>query len=368
MAKRRKVSAPSVDDLTKIEEEFRRETPSRPTVTMAPISQVSGDAARAQELQSPEARADQARDTADAAAHRLALGQGRVMADLPLADILDDAMIRDRMTLDPVELEELKTSIASHGLRLPIEVFEREADAVDARRYGLLSGYRRLRAYRELQALTGDAKYDSIKALVRDPKDLGGAFSAMVEENEIRSTLSHFERGRIAVIAAQQGAYSTTEEAVANLFNSASKAKRSKIRSFSLIFEELGDMLQFPDSLKEREGLRLANSLRNGAETIIREALATGQGTSAALEWALLELVIEDTEKVAQPGTKGGRPRITAPKLGWQGEDVLHLSSGVTLHRQEDSQGHLIRIKGKGVDSTLIEKAMESLRYLFEKG
>ena len=367
MAKRRKVSAPSADDLTRIEEEFRRETSQRPAVGMAPISHVTAEAAQAAEIQSPEIRAEQAHDKSKAEAHQLALEQGRIITEIPLDQIMDDAMVRDRMALDQAELSELKLSITANGLRLPVEVFERAPDGSSDRPFGLLSGYRRLRAFRDLLALTGDKKYGSIKALVRDPTDLGGAFSAMVEKNEIRSSLSHFERGRIAVIAVQQGVFADVEQAVADLFSAASKAKRSKIRSFSLIFEELGDMLQFPEFLKERDGLRLATAIRNGAETQLREALATGQGTSAELEWVVLEQVIVSFEKDAQPNKKGGRPKVKTPTVGWQGPDVLRLSSGVTLQRQEDSQGHLIRLKGQGVDAALIEKTMEHLQNLLEK-
>lgn len=367
MAKRRKVSTPSAEDLTRFEEEFRRETNLRAPAGIAPISQVTAQAAQASEIQSPEIRAEQAKQKSESEAHQKAVAQGRIIQEIPLDQILDDAMVRDRMVLDQAEMSELKLSIAASGLRLPVEIFARDPDAVSDRPYGLLSGYRRLRAYRELLALTAEKKYNSIKALVRVPDELGGAFSAMVEENEIRSSLSHFERGRIATLAAQQGVFSNTEDAVAQLFSAASKAKRSKIRSFSLIFEELGDMLKFPESLREKDGLRLATALRNGAEAQLREALAKGQGTSPDLEWVVLAEVIEDVEKDTQPRSKGGRPKTKVPTIGWQGPDTLHLSSGVTLQRQEDSRGHLIRLSGQGVDAALIENAMEQLRYLFEK-
>lgn len=371
MAKRRKVSAPSADDLNKIEEEFRRETLNRASAAVAPISQVAADAAQAQSITDAEERAEMARDRMDAAALRDAKGQGRIITEISVEQIMEDAIVRDRTVLDPAEMDELKLSIRAHGLRLPIEVFDTTATPNGARGgdkpFGLLSGYRRLYAVRELYALTGDDQFASIKALVRDPDDLGGAFSAMVEENEIRASLSHFERGRIAVIAAKQGVFANTEDAVAALFASASKAKRSKIRSFSLIFEELGDMLEFPESLKERDGLRVAAALRNGAESRFRDALAAGQGATAADEWAVLEQVLTRVEDEIAPNPKrGGRPKSTVAP-GWDGPDTLHLSSGVTLHRQSDSQGHFIRIKGKGVDQTLIEAAMTQLQHLFEK-
>lgn len=364
MAKRRKIATPSADDLTRIEDEFRRETLNTPNAALAPISQVSAEAAQIQPVQDAETRAKEAQQQTDAAAFDAAKGQGRLIENIPLDDILADAMVRDRTVIDPNEMSELKASIAAHGLRLPIEVFRRE-DAEHP--YGLLSGYRRLWAVRELFGLTGDEKYQTIKTLVRDPEALGGGFAAMVEENEVRASLSHYERGRIAVVAAQQGAFASTEKAVAGLFSVASKAKRSKIRSFSLIFEELGDMLEFPESLKERDGLRLSTALRNGAESELRDALAKVQPGTAEAEWACMASVIDAFEITGPTENKGGRPKKSQPPAGWSGQDTLHLSSGVTLQYGSDSKGYVIRLTGRGVDSALVERAMEHLRFLFEK-
>ena len=118
---------------------------------------------------------------------------------VPVDAIQADALVRDRTRIDGEEMAELKASIQAHGLRLPIEVFTRREGRTA---YALLSGYRRLRAYQDLYAETGKEAYKTIPALVRDPEALGGGFTAMVEENEIRANLSHYERGRIAVIAA----------------------------------------------------------------------------------------------------------------------------------------------------------------------
>ncbi|WP_316247431.1 ParB N-terminal domain-containing protein [Roseobacter fucihabitans] len=364
MAKRRKISAPSADDLTRIEEEFRRETLNASNPALTPISQVFAEAAQSQPVVDADTRTQQASAQTAAAAYEAANGQGRLIENIALDDILADAMVRDRTVIDPGEMSELKASIAAHGLRLPIEVF-RQTDADQP--FGLISGYRRLWAVRELHGLTGDEKYKTIKALVRDPDALGGSFAAMVEENEVRASLSHYERGRIAVVAAQQGAFVSTEEAVSGLFSVASKAKRSKIRSFSLIFEELGDMLEFPENLKERDGLRLSTALRNGAETQLRDALAKVQPGSAESEWACLLPVVERFEINATTENRGGRPKKKAAEIGWAAQDTLHLSSGVTLQYGNDGQGYVIRLRGKGVDSALVERAMEHLRYLFEK-
>lgn len=365
MAKRRKITAPSATDLNKIEEEFRRETLNRANAGVAPISQIAGETAQSAPVVDAETRATQAKDKTDAEAFRSAESQGRLILDLPIDSIMEDAIVRDRMVLDAAEMEELKLSISANGLRLPIEVFAQDAGA-EGKPYGLLSGYRRLKAIRDLYALTGQEKYATVKALVREPDALGGAFAAMVEENEIRASLSHFERGRIAVIAAQQGIFPSGEAAVAHLFSAASKAKRSKIRSFALIFEELGDMLEFPEFLKERDGLRVAAALRNGLEGRFRDVLAHGQPTSPEEEWALLETVVLEAEADAQPGKRGGRPK-SKPQVGWTGPDTLRLSSGVVLKRQSDANGHSIRISGRGVDTVLIEEAMRQLAHLFDK-
>ena len=72
-----------------------------------------------------------------------------------------------------------------------------------------------------------------------------------------RWTMSYFAAACLMLVAGQ-GHFADVEEAVARLFGAASKAKRSKIRSFALVHEELGDMLAFPEELTEKGGLRLA--------------------------------------------------------------------------------------------------------------
>ena len=358
MAKRKKISAPSPEALQAMEDGFARAAPA-PSATgaMAPIAQIAGETAYLADPLPAQSR----RDTAEAEAYRTARDAGRIVLTLALDDIDDDAMIRDRTVLDAQDLDELKGAIAAHGLRAPIEVFAQDGP----RPYGLLSGYRRLRAFRDLAALTNDPAYASIPAFIRDPEAMGGAFAAMVEENEIRSALSHFERGRIAVIAAQQGAFVSSDAAVASLFSQASKAKRSKIRSFAVIFEELGDCLAFPELLKEREGLRLATALRGGAERALRTALDAAAAQTPDQEWAALKPVIEASEAALQDSPRRGRPRSTGLAPGWHGKAFV-LDSGITLRRAQDATGHTIRLEGAHLTPALVEAAMERLAYLLD--
>lgn len=370
MVKRRKLVAPSAADLDRIEEEFRHETRPRGPMgqgATAPIAQVAADAAALSPAASAEDRAQQARLQADADRLATAEAEGRLLADLPVAEIDGDAMIRDRTILDEAEMMELRQSIAANGLRLPVEVFELAAPGPDGARYGLVSGYRRLAAVRALHGLTADAKYQTIRAIVRPRAETDRAFVAMVEENEIRSELSPFERGRIAVIAAQQGAFVNVEEAVNQLFATGSKAKRSKVRSFALVFEEMGDMLTFPEALSEKRGLRLAQALRQGFEAKLREALADLAPPDLETEWAALEPVIAEAESGPRPVRRGGRPKTVKPVSGWRGADKLETSAGVTIRKKQDGQGFLLRFEGRGVDADLMDSLMEEIRQLLEK-
>ena len=379
MAKRRKLEAPSPEDLNRIEDEFRRETSAEtgPVATlgagraMAPIAQIAADSAAHAETGDPARRAEQARNAADAERLRQARAEGLLIVEIPLAEIDADAMIRDRTVLDEDQMLELRQSIAASGLRLPVEVIELDAPREDGVRYTLVSGYRRLMAVRGLRELTENPRYDSIRAIVRPARGADAAFVSMVEENEVRAELSQFERGRIAVISAQQGAFVNVEDAVNRLFATASKAKRSKVRSFALIFEDLGDMLAFPEALSEKRGLQLAQALRGGAEPALREALAEAGASTPEAEWAAIEAVIATAETAPGQARRGGRPRTAARAgqgaTGWRNAETLRTSAGITIRRMRDDKGYLLRFEGPGLDPELMDSLMAEIRALLER-
>ena len=114
----------------------------------------------------------------------------------------------------------------------------------------------------------------------------------MVEENEVRANLSHFERARLVSLTVQNGVFQDIDASVAKLFSSASKSKRSKIRSFALVFEELGDVLSFPEALSERFGLRLAQYLKLGDGGKLREVLSDAVSVNPDDERTLIEGVM----------------------------------------------------------------------------
>ncbi len=170
---------------------------------------------------------------------------------IPLTEIDDAALARDRSGLDETALTELRLSIAASGLRMPVELFEL-SEPRPPHRYGLLSGLRRLHAYRALHELTGDERYAAIPAFLRAPGTMAEAMASMVEENEIRAELSPWERGRIAWIAHRQEIFPTIEEAVAKLYPAADRFKRARLRTFAHLVEELDGLLTAPETLSAR--------------------------------------------------------------------------------------------------------------------
>ncbi len=210
--------------------------------------------------------ADVARETASAAALaelsdsvEKARQTGRMVLELPLDAIQADYLVRDRIAVDDDDMQSLMASLRSRGQQTPIEV-----TALDNGRYGLISGWRRLTALQRLSV--EDAGSDTVLALLRLPSDSADAYLAMVEENEIRVGLSYYERARVAARAVDQGVFETEKKALLSLYHAASRAKRSKIRSFLSLVRGLDDVLKWPHALTERLGLALAKAMDEDAD------------------------------------------------------------------------------------------------------
>jgi len=360
MAKRIRLEAPAAADLAEFEAGFAaKPTADRMGLTapMAPIAQIAGDIARSSEPLDLAKRVSIAQDSADATRWREAQDEGRVVVDLPLESIIPDHVLRDRMVVDATEMEELKSSIRAHGLRLPIEVVPL-ADG----QFGLISGWRRVTALQQLQDEAGGVA--TVRAFVRAPHEAGALYTAMVEENELRAQLTPYERGRIAVMAAREGAFGDTEAAIEAIFAAASRAKRSKIRSFAFVHEELGDMLQFPTDLSERNGLRLAYALREGYAALLRAALRGSLQSGPAYEWALLEPVVAASEAIERGGdesavNRGGRPKTRFARPSGRQEA---LANDISMERVLHEDGYSIRLRGSRVDAGMVDLLMDELR------
>lgn len=364
MARRRTLEAPSAEELQKLEEGFARETSSDYLGLKAPIAHVAGEAAAIAPTEPADIRAKREKNHADAIRLQEALEKGLLVLEIPLSEISTSELSRDRIAIDEEEMEELRKSIRDHGLRLPVEVFEL-AEARGNARYGLISGFRRLAVVQRLYGKTGDSKYSTIKALVQKPDGVADAYVAMVEENEIRADLSQYERGRIAVIAKGQGAFKSVEAAVSKLYPAASKAKRSKIRSFALVHEELGDLLKFPTALSERAGLRVAGALKSGYSTVMRDLLAESDPKTFEKEFKVVEPIIKMAEEEERDRSQGGRPTRKLAEKFLRTLSEEQLTEGVSMLVIEEKGGFTVELKGNRAKDVSKEQIASAVRKLY---
>jgi ParB family transcriptional regulator, chromosome partitioning protein len=314
-----------------------------PTLSLsptAPIARVAAEAAGAAALQELADSVARARDT------------GRMVLDLPLNDIEPDHLTRDRLPAEDEDMAVLRASIRAHGQRTPIEVTplvtggapgsrdggseSRSDGRAGALPYGLISGWRRLAALKALHAETGEARFATVQALVRRPETVADAYVTMVEENEIRVGLSHYERARVAALAAARGVFPDEEAALKALFASASRPKRSRIRSFLELYHALDGILRFPAHMPERLGLGLVERLRAGGRAEIEAALAAAGAATPEAELAALG------DLLAPSFTEKPTPETLRP--------------GVMLESRLKGRTLTFTLRGPGVSPALLEE------------
>ena len=242
----------------------------------APIAQVASDAAAQAALSEVSAVLEKAR------------ADGRLIERIELDQIDESHLVRDRLEQDEDEMGALMVSLRSRGQQTPIEVVVLTGRP-DGKTHGLISGWRRLSALKRLYAEGSEPEFSSIKALVIQPDTARDAYVAMVEENEIRVNLSHYERARIAVRALREGVFPNQKMALQGLFGNATRAKRSKIGSFVALVEALDAVLYFPVAINERLGLALVREITRDprfTETLISH-LRAGQRAADSLRGSI---------------------------------------------------------------------------------
>lgn len=258
----------------------------------APIAQVAGEAAAQAAFHDLAGELTRARE------------EGRLVQALPLNAVRADHLSRDRMGFDPEEMAALKQSLSARGQQTPIEVVDLGGGA-----FGLISGWRRLNALRDLSRETGDSRFATVLALVRRPEDDASAYVAMVEENEIRADLSFFERARIVRRAVAAGVFADETAALQALFASASYSRRSKIKSFLVVVDRLGDVLRHPTRLSEHLGLKLVKALGDDPDLPgrIGAALREIDPEDGGAEMALLQSLLSHA-KAPETADAGSNP------------------------------------------------------------
>ncbi len=248
-------------------------------------------------------------------------------------DVLSTKLTRDRSAnIDP-DLAELKVSIVAVGLSNPIRV-EQTAEG-----YELIQGFRRLRAFRELAQETGDPRYTRIPAaMVPRGEPLVDLYRKMVDENLVRKDLSFGEMAQLAVSYAQEAGIEA-DEAVSVLYASALKQKRSYIRQFARVLQDLEGALRHAEMIPRALGLELGKGLEASPQLArgIVQGLAAAPDRDAAQEVRILRDAltsdVEPTKKRAVKAVSKTTLRLARP----EGEARVIASEGrVEIRLEKD--------------------------------
>ncbi|MGH1413614.1 MAG: ParB/RepB/Spo0J family partition protein [Pelagimonas sp.] len=307
--------------------------------------------------------ADVAREaSASAAAEELARTlteareAGRMVITVPLAQIQLDYLVRDRVVVDETEMQALKDSLRSRGQQTPVELVDL-GDGHTGRQYGLISGWRRCAALKALAEETGEARFTEVLGLLRQPEDSADAYLAMVEENEIRVGLSYFERARIVAKSVASDVFDSDRAALQALFQSASRAKRSKIGSFLAVVRALDGQLRFPEAVGERLGLQLSRVLSDTpdlAKTLSADLhRAAPQTPEAELKVLEQALAVQTT-----PAPQSPQETAAEPQADTRPERKINVVTGISL--QDGPSG--IKLEGNRVDAALRARLIDWLR------
>lgn len=272
--------------------------------------------------------------------------EGRMVVKIPLEDVDGNYILRDRSHVDESDMEALKASLIARGQQTPIEVVEGQSG-----RYGLISGWRRLTALKALAEAGEGPGY--VLALLRSPDTASDAYTAMVEENEIRVGLSYYERASIVQRSVEAGVFPDVSRALLTLFASASRAKRSKIKSFLPLVGPAGRYLKFPAALSERLGLALVARMGedDGFLTRLQDRLRKADPADAAAEIALIEKALTSAGKGAAKAQ--GKAAVVAPV---RSADLP--GQGVTLSRVKDK----LTLAGPGLSDALVAEVERVVR------
>ena len=340
MAKRKRLNLPLPGTFSGDPGHVETATEHSTLQSRAPIAQVAGDAAAVAAFHDVVGELTRARES------------GCLVVSLPLNAVRAEYLTRDRMVAAPEDKDALRTSLVARGQQTPIEVV-----ALPDGGYGLISGWRRLQALRELEQEDPE-RFGTVLALLRRPDTVAEAYRAMVEENEIRADLSFYERARIVHRAVADGAFTDTKQALNTLFGSASYAKRSKIKSFLRVVECLDGVLRHPTRLAEHLGLKLARELNQ--DTFLPDRLAkvldAVDPEDAEAEMAAIKANLSHAKGLAK-GQSGFWQAETGPEPAVQARNVL-IADGLMLKLDQGCA----TIVGEQVTPALVRRLEHWLR------
>jgi ParB family transcriptional regulator, chromosome partitioning protein len=217
-------------------------------------------------------------------------------------------LTRDRRPDRDPELDELKASIRAIGLSNPIRV-EQVEDGFE-----LVQGFRRLMAYRELHAETGEERFAAIPAgLLPRGESLDSLYRRMVDENLVRRDISFAEMGMLVLNymedhpAEADDAHGVTER----LYSSANRQKRSHIRTFVRLMQDIGHALRHPEAIPRALGSDLVRKFEedDGLAVVVAAQLNfLPEAATAEDELAVLRAALDNRPPPPVRSRRGRRP------------------------------------------------------------
>ena len=274
---------------------------------------------------------------------------------IPLDQIDATGLPRDRTLIDAAALAELERSIAATGLRTPIEVY-----AVGTG-YGLISGLRRLTAFRRLYATTQLQKFDAIEATLRTPLGPTQAMAMMVEENEVRANLSPWERSAIATRAVGFDGIETLDAAITTLFPHADRNKRHRIQVIAEVVEDFDTILIDPEGLSQNQLERIAAANRLGWGQIIETALSDGTAKDHRAQWQVLKPILTEFEGLNETTRRRPNSPVRLREFQLKGRRV-------SLRRERTKMGYIVHISGHGASDPLIGEVIDNIEHMLTDG
>ena len=277
---------------------------------------------------------------------------------IPLTAILTGALPRDRSQIEPEALAELQGSIATTGLRQPIEVW-RLSTPDGPFEYGLISGLRRLTAHHNLAALRNNGDFTTIAAFIRTPASIPHALALMIEENEARADLSPWEKGRILIECVSEGHFDTIDQALKALHPNASATQRHRIRALANVVDTMEGILMRPETFSLRQLLRLNSALRPDFTPVIITALQEHHEKSPGAQWSLLLPILDEAESALRDPVPYFDPRPGRPRR------VLKPRSGLTVRRERTHDGWTLHFTGPEAEGMMMESVMDAIERLY---
>lgn len=277
--------------------------------------------------------------------------------NIPLAQIMADALPRDRATLNPAELAELQSSIATEGLRQPIEVWRLTTPEAGCR-YGLISGLRRLTATRNLAQLRPEA-WTTIPAFLRVPKDFSAALAAMVAENEIRADITPWEKGLLIMNAVDEKIFATPDAAVTALYPYATLSTKSRLRTIAGVVHDLSGCLTDPTVYSLRQLLRIAAALKADFAEVIVVALRECPDRSQPVQWDLLQNILSEAEHSLTEPQKPqapGRPRR-----------LLYPRPNLIIRRERIPNGYRLTFTGREAQGMMMDSVLDQIERMYKR-